>query len=139
MVYGLVLHLIPVLISKKSPPYKPDKPHDGNNGDEITRPVKRPGGEAELVYIAEFGFTGWAFTGLQGQMGIALGAFLRYKTVTAGSTGIITTGHVPSPFINCFAWPEPSMNSWSASFARNPPQWKSDSHSLCASTSHPWF
>ena len=57
--------MVPALVFKKSPPYKPAKPHDGNNRDEITRPVKRPGGKTELVYIAEFGVTGRAFTGLQ--------------------------------------------------------------------------
>ena len=65
MVYGLVLLIVPVSVPEKSPPYKPTKSNDRNDGDEITWPVKRSGGKAELVYIAKFGFTGWAFTGLQ--------------------------------------------------------------------------
>jgi hypothetical protein len=55
----------PVLLFKKSPPYKPTKPYDSNNRDDITRPVKWSGGKAELVYIAQFGVTGWAFACLQ--------------------------------------------------------------------------
>ena len=57
--------MAPALVFKKSPPYKPAKPHNSDNRNEITRPVERPGGKAELVYIAQFGITGWAFTGLQ--------------------------------------------------------------------------
>ena len=90
--------IIPLLFSEKAPPYKPDKPHDGDNGDEITGPVKRTGGEAEFVYIAELGFTGWAFRGLQRQMGIALGAFFGHKAVTAGARAI---GHFSFPFTGC--------------------------------------
>ena len=58
--------MVPALVFKKPPPYKPAKSHNRDNRNEIARPVKRPGGKAEFVYIAEFGVTGWAFTGLQG-------------------------------------------------------------------------
>ena len=71
------------LVFEKSPPYKPAKSHNSDNRNEITRPVKRPGGKTELVYIAEFGVTGWTFAGLQGQMSIALGTFFCHEAVTA--------------------------------------------------------
>jgi len=94
--------MVPVLVFKKSPPYKPTKSHNRDNRNDITRPVNRSGGKTELVYIAEFGATRWAFTGLQRYMRIALGAFFDHKTVTARSGAIITIGHFPSPFINSF-------------------------------------
>jgi hypothetical protein len=102
--------MVTALVFNKSPPYKPAKPHNSDNRNEITRPVKRPGGKAELVYIAEFGVTGWAFAGLQGQMGIALGAFFCHKAVTARARAMITIGHIASPYSNRLAACEPSMN-----------------------------
>ncbi len=56
--------MLPVLIFNESPPYKPAKTHDGDNGDDMPRPVKRAGGKPELVNVADFGFTRWTFAGL---------------------------------------------------------------------------
>jgi hypothetical protein len=92
--------MVPVLVFKESPPYKPTKTHNGDNGDYITRPVKGSGGKPEPVYVADFGFTRRTFAGLERQIGITFRAFFGHKTVTAGAAAIIISGHIPSPFIN---------------------------------------